>query len=401
MPTVNLTAQLTKRIKPTSRRIEYFDDSLPGFCLRVTESGHKGWGIYYRFAGRLQRMSLGNYPTISVKEARQKARDALHDVANRVNPATIRQQDRMADTFKTLASEYLERHSKIKKRSWHEDERIINRELLPYFGSMKAKEITRRDVRALLDRITPRAPIMANRVRALVRKMFNWGIVAEIVDDNPVLLVPMPAKNRERDRILTEDEIRKVWATLNRKDEKPKPQTKYKLITAASLKLRLITAQRGGEVQAMEWAELDLDNARWTIPGEKTKNGLTHRVPLSTSALRIIDEMKRLQNKRPSRYVFPSPKGDTHIENVQKAIQRIEKATGVDFRGHDLRRTAASLMTGAGIPRLVVGKILNHVEPGVTKVYDRHSYDKEKREALEQWSKRLQMIVSDLRAIEA
>jgi integrase len=110
--------------------------------------------------------------------------------------------------------------------------------------------------------------------------------------------------------------------------------------------------------------------------------------------------MKTLHKNKPSRYVFPSPKGDAPLSNVQKALQRIQESTGIEFHGHDLRRTAASLMTSAGIPRLMVGKILNHVEPGVTKIYDRYSYDKEKREALDLWSRRLTLIISDLREVK-
>ena len=125
------------------------------------------------------------------------------------------------------------------------------------------------------------------------------------------------------------------------------------------------------------------------------------RVPLTPLALRIISQMQSLTaGAKSNQYVFPSPKGNGPIENVQKAIQRIKESTGLDFVGHDLRRTAASMMTGMGVPRLVVGKILNHVEPGVTKVYDRHSYDKEKRDALDSWSKRLMVLVSGLQAIQ-
>ena len=96
-----------------------------------------------------------------------------------------------------------------------------------------------------------------------------------------------------------------------------------------------------------------------------------------------------------SRFVFPSPKGDTHISNPQKALERIQEATKIDFVGHDFRRTAASMMTGMGIPRLTVKKILNHVEREITAVYDRHSYDAEKREALEVWATRLMTVVSE------
>jgi integrase len=130
-------------------------------------------------------------------------------------------------------------------------------------------------------------------------------------------------------------------------------------------------------------------------PGEKTKNGLSHRVPLSAPALGIMQAIKTAVGDACSRFVFPSPKGDSHINNPQKALQRIQKATGIDFVGHDFRRSAASKMTGMGIPRLTVKKILNHVEQEITAVYDRHSYDPEKREAPEAWAKRLMTIVSE------
>jgi integrase len=136
------------------------------------------------------------------------ARDALHDVVHGINPATKKKADRCADTFDYLAHEYLERHAKIKKRSWQEDARILKTDLLPAFGGMRAKDISRRDVRTLLDRKAVTAPIMANRIRATLRKIFNWGIAAEIIDGNPVFLVPAPGKERQRDRVLTEDEIK-------------------------------------------------------------------------------------------------------------------------------------------------------------------------------------------------
>jgi integrase len=108
----------------------------------------------------------------------------------------------------------------------------------------------------------------------------------------------------------------------------------------------------------------------WTIPGERSKNGLDHRVRLSPQAVRILKELHGVVGKSP--WVFPSTrKTGPHINHAQKAIERIVDRSKVEFRGHDLRRTAASLMVGAGVPRLVVSKILNHVETGVTAVYDR------------------------------
>ncbi|MDO8678034.1 MAG: site-specific integrase [Acidobacteriota bacterium] len=157
-------------------------------------------------------------------------------------------------------------------------------------------------------------------------------------------------------------------------------------------RVRLLTAQRGGEVHGAAWAEFDLATAWWTIPAERSKNGLAHRVPLSPQAVRILKAWRPSAGDSP--WVFPSSRKDgPHIAHAQKAIERIVEASGVDFRGHDLRRTAASLMVGAGVPRLVVSKILNHVESGVTAVYDRHSYDLEKRAALDFWGKRVDDLV--------
>ena len=179
---------------------------------------------------------------------------------------------------------------------------------------------------------------------------------------------------------------RLVWTALD--GESP--------LIAALFRIRLLTAQRGGEVHGAAWSELDLANGWWTIPAERSKNGLAHRVPLSPQALRILKPWRKTVDDSP--WVFPSSRQTgPHIAHAQKAIERIVRASGVQFRGHDLRRTAASLMVGAGVPRLVVSKILNHVETGVTAVYDRLGDDLEKRAALDFWGKRVEQIVSGKR----
>jgi integrase len=403
MPTVNLTAKLIDSLKTPDKRIEYFDTDVPGLCLRITETKHKSWGLYYRFAGRQQRLGLGNYVAVSLKDARKKAKDALHDVEHGINPFTAKIEERSADTFKFIAQEYIERYAKTQKKRWEEDRRIINHDLLPFFGATRAKEITKRDINALLERKAQTAPIQANRTRSLLNKIFRWAIQKDEfgIEHNPVYLTERPGgKESERDRVLSEDEIKTVWTALEKEREADKAHRKYQMLSAGSLKLRLLTAQRGGEVMSMEWSEIDRGTNWWTIPGEKTKNGLAHRVYLTSQSVRILEEVRELCEKKPSKYVFPGPRGG-YLSNVQKAIQRIRAGTGIEFRGHDLRRTAASMMTSAGISRFTVGRILNHVEPGVTKIYDRYSYDKEKKEALEAWSKRLTLMVSDLKEVKS
>ena len=140
----------------------------------------------------------------------------------------------------------------------------------------------------------------------------------------------------------------------------------------------------------MKWA--DIADGWWTIPAEVAKNGLTHRVPLSAQSTALLAQVHAITGS--SLYVFASPrKSLAPITAIQKAAERIAKKAGVDFVPHDLRRTAASCMTSMGISRLVVSKILNHVESGITAVYDRHSYDAEKRQALEAWGQRVEEIL--------
>ena len=301
-------------------------------------------------------------------------------------------------TFADLAAEYVERHAK-QKRSGKEDIRLLygsphkkrtgkkpHVPLVKRWGHYKAKDITRRDIRALLDEIVDRgSPIMANRTLAAVRKIFNFAIERDWLEWNPCHMVKRAAPERQRDRVLNEDEIRAVWAALDGEHH----------IIAALFRLRFLTAQRGGEALSAAWIDMDLKSGWWTIPAERSKNGLAHRVPLAPQAVKIL---KELRADGDSPWVFPSTrKTGLHINHAQKAIERIVERSKVEFRGHDLRRTAASLMVGAGVPRLVVSKILNHVETGVTAVYDRHSYDSEKRAALDFWGKRLEAIIANKR----
>lgn len=388
MPKQTLTAQWVQRVTAETARTDYFDQKCTGLGLRVSPSGTKTWFFMYRPKGRSKkaRLSLGRYPALSLADARESAAEKSLMVSRGQDPADDRRAQKAAPAFAELACEYIDKHAKERKRSWREDERVIARELLPVWGHLKAHEITRRDVIALLDKIVARGSgIQANRTLALIRKIFNWGISRDLVEGNPCYQVPSPAKEHQRDRVLTESEIQALWGAF----EQQAP------LMAALFKLRLVTAQRGGEACSMRWQNVDLENGWWTIPAERAKNGISHRVPLSGLAISILRPLH--ESRGESEWVFPSPvKSAGHIANVQKAAERIREIAGVDdFVPHDLRRTAASYMTSMKVPRLVVSKILNHVEPGVTRVYDRYSYDEEKREALNLWAGRLRKVVEE------
>ena len=271
-------------------QVDYFDVKPPKLGLRVSSSGRKTWFIMYRSNGRLRRLTLGTYPALSLADARGQATAARHAVAEGEDPAVQKYDARHAPTMADLAVQYLDMYAKVHKKSWREDARLLHHEILPTWGYRKAFDITRRDVIALLDRIVERgAPIQANRVLALVRKLYNWAISRDLLEHNPCLQVKPPGKEHQRDRVLSDDEIRLVWNAAEQLDP----------LIAAQLKLRLLTAQRGGEVRTMRWEDVDVASGWWTIPGQIAKNGLAHRVPLSPQPRTSYGRSRRSAEKRP------------------------------------------------------------------------------------------------------
>jgi integrase len=387
---MKLTDMLLRNLKPQAQRYLVWADH--GLGVRVSPKGRKSFVYMYRHKGKARFLTLGDYPRMTLADAHKAHAEAMKKVEEGIDPgaATVneRKEERKAPTVAALADEYIERWAKARKKSWKVDLRILQKDVLPEWGRRKAKDITRRDVKDLLNKVLDRgAPIGANRLLALLRKMFNYAVdELEIIITSPCLKIKSPAPENRRDRVLTTDEIYAFWNGL----DKARMAEGTKLI----LKLQLVTGQRKGEIVSAAWEEIDLTDGWWTIPPEKAKNKMAHRVPLSPLALELLQAAKNITGNSP--WIFPSPQTDRHItpEAVDHAVRRHGlEALGFSFVPHDLRRTAASHMTGMGISRLVVSKILNHVERGVTAVYDRHSYDKEKRAALNVWGRKLREII--------
>jgi integrase len=376
-------------LRPKAARYEIWEGG--GFGIRISPRGAKAWVWVYHFAGRPRRMTLGTYPAMGLADARIKLADARKLLERGIDPGDreveARKAERAAETVAELVEAYLEKWVRPRKRSAAEDERILRKDVIPAWGRRKAQDIARRDVIVLLDAIVDRgSPIAANRTLAVIRRMFGWALSRDLVTASPCAAVRAPAKESRRDRVLSPDEIARLWRALDA------PETTVSLPIRLALKLQLATAQRKGEVINAEWRDFDLAESIWTIPGDKAKNGMQHRVPLSPLARAVLDAIPEPH----SGWVFRSPKngGPVGGQSVDHAMRKNRDALGTgDATPRDLRRTAASHMTSIGISRLVVSKVLNHAEPGVTAVYDRHSYDFEKRAALDAWGRRLEEII--------
>jgi len=400
-----LSAQTIRGLKaPATGRIDYFDDQTPGLSLRVSSHNVRTWTLFYRTSrGQQKRFALGHFPAVTLADARDLARELQRKIAKGVDPAMDKRAARDALTFGRLAGEYLTLHAKLHKRSWKEDERQLEADLLPKWKHRAAADITRRDVRELLDRkMTSGSPVAANRLRALVSKIFNFAIERELVEHSPVVGVPKPAKESSRERVLTEDEIRRVW-------EACATQNPY---VCGWFRLRLVTGQRGGELLRMRWRDIDDASGFWTIPGEWVKNKTGHRVYLNETARMILDSIPRQPGDS---WVFPPSLIGDYKHVARRLVQRSRasilaedkpatpgKRMRADVRGHDLRRTAASIMASGGVPRFVISRILNHSEEkDITGVYDRYSYDFEKKAAMEFWERQLTAILEGKSALNA
>lgn len=378
--TKKFTARTVDALRPIpGQRLECFDATVPGLVLRVTGSGAKTWAVLYRHRGRMRRMTLGAASLVSLADARDRARDLIYAAGKGADPAAAKQDAKRATTVGELANLYIEKHAKPKKRSWKADDRDLRLKVLPTWKHRAIVDITRQDVRMLVEAIAEAgAPIRANRIAALLSKLFTFALDRDLVTASPAVKIPRPGTEQQRDRVYTDDEMRTLWAAW---DALEAPM-------AAFYKLRLLTAQRGGEVAAMRWQDVDLTGGWWTIPAAGSKNKLAHRVPLSASVATIIETLKPVDDDTPPpMFVLAGARG--HRQQARAAAT----FSVADFHGHDLRRTAASMMASGGVQRLTISKILNHVDHSVTAVYDRHSYDSDKQAALAWWDARLKSII--------
>lgn len=415
-----LTDAQLRALAPGPTPIDVRDGELRGLVVTVLPSGRKQFNVRYRHQGKQRRLMLGEYPGVSLAKARKLARREQAAIDSGRDPARERRaaKAKRTDTVESLVTEYLAKHARRFKRSADEDARILEVEVLPRWRDRSVREVTRHDVQVLVERKAEAAPIMANRVLAVVRKMLNFAVDKDWIDANPAARVKKPSPENSRDRVLTEDEVRRLWRLLSREpttEERPAPGRKrsagapddpicpVSAPMAALLKVRLLTAQRGGEVGRMRWQDLELpkdDDKRtggwWNIPGEHTKNGKPHRVPMTAEVVGLVKAQAPDTGVDRVEHVFVGRGGAAVLDRAKKAPSAVARALGIDFRGHDLRRTAATHMAAAGVPREHIARVLNHVEggPRATKIYDRYAYGNEKQIALESWARRLNEILT-------
>jgi integrase len=385
MATKRLTEMQAERAKAGPARRALFDGpgGVAGLALRVTPRGVKSWSLMYRVNGKQRRLTLGRHPALSLAEARARARAAIEAAERGVDPGGRRAQ---RDTVAAVCAQYVDLHCRRNGlRRTADVERMLAGAVLPLWGGRPIQGIAKRDALDLLDGIAGRAPVMANRVQSLIKRVFAWAAERGVLDANPLAGLRPPVKERSRERVLSDDELAAIWRACDPLGWPYGP----------IVRLLVLTGARRAEVAALGWGELDLDRGVWVKPAARTKSGRAHHLPLPAAAVDLIRGLPVVDD---SPFVFPNRTGSGPVAALSAAKAKLDDLSGAaTWTIHDLRRTTASGLARLGASDLVVAAVLGHSRSailGVTSRYDRHGRGDEQRAALERWAGHVERLAS-------
>jgi integrase len=392
LPQIRPTKSTIDTLPTPEKEIVFWDQTLPGFGLKITPKGRKVFIVLYRGAGggsRLRKYTIGPYGRITLHNARIEAQKVL--AARLEGPASEKLDARRrltADTVPELIGLYGKLHLS-QRRSGREVMQILQRDLVERVGSRSVHSISKRDVIDVVNAVIDRgSPVAANKSLKVVKSFFNWCVGRAIVERSPCVGIRAPTVERARDRVLTD---RELAAIIRAARQRGGPY-------GAIVEILARTGQRRDEVARMSWDEVDLDHRVWTLPAARTKNEKPHVVQLSDPAAAVIGAQPRS-----GRFVF-SRNGTTPVGDFSSQKRRLDELCRVShWRLHDLRRTTVSGMASLGVAPHVADKILNHVAgtiSGVAAVYQRHEFLKERRDALEYWGAHVEALLREGEVIE-
>jgi integrase len=401
MPSARITKRAVDALPASSKETFLWDDELRGFGLRVSAKGAKSYVLQYRMGGReapTRRYTIGGHGSPWTPEkARKEAERLMIMVRQGTDPVQADQERRRQAidlAFDAYVESFTDLYLKKRWKQWQLGAGVLRREAVPALRAKPLPKIKRSDLNPVWDRMLDR-PAVARLTHATLRKLFRWAVSRGDIERSPLEGVEAPRPVQARDRVLSDEELAVIWRGT---DELGYPfKGLYRML--------ILTGQRREEVAALDWAELDRATALWTLPGYRAKNGKPHLVPLSETAVNLLDEEAGGSTWPKAGLVF-STTGRTPVSGFSKAKRRLdsyllESASGPDtelpWRTHDLRRTMATGLQRLGVRFEVTEAVLNHVSGsrgGIAGVYQRHDWRDEKTQALEAWGAHLQRLTS-------
>ncbi|OJJ13410.1 hypothetical protein BKI51_05170 [Alphaproteobacteria bacterium AO1-B] len=411
-----LSDKYLRGLKGAQKAIEIRDDKEPGLIFRVLPSGHKGWSCRYKdAAGKHRRKTIGPFPGIGLSEARDRARKLRVNIADGANPVAEEQEAKRAErenlgrTIGTVGAAYFRatltgRHKPKGKPRAASTTRVdlgyFHNVVAPTIGDVPLTELNKQSVQSHVDRLADMGTVsQARGFLKVVRQILAYAEYRELLDKNVCKFVEASDYDG-RDRVLTDEELRRIWKATS----EPRAMgfgSAYALI----IRICAVTGQRRAEVAEAELNEFDLDQRIWHIPATRRKTNAAHLVPLSDLAVELVRKSIQLRRNTKSAFLFPSPRSESDAPVSADVVSRCFAALAADVevknaRLHDLRRSVATNLTSEriGVSRQIVSFVLGHaanssVGAAATAVYDRHNYVAQKREALDAWAALISQIV--------
>lgn len=405
-----LSAKTIEAIRPTEKRQEIPDRDGLYLVVQAAPSDAKSWAWRYRspIDGKVKKLTIGRYPDYSLADARDAMIEARKLARKGTDPVEAAKLEReiardRSHIVSDMFDAYFRAYARTHRPSTHaEAKRLVDKHVLPLWGSKKIQDVTRRDVQTALDNLAKSgAPVSANRLLAVLKTFFGQvRIGGDPLPSLPTaaILKPLDEAGRDRDRVLSATEVGWLWRATD--DDSP---------FSAAVRLMLATGQRRGEVAGMSKHELDLeaDPPLWLIPAARSKNHRENLVPLPRL---VVDAIRRPKRIGRSPLILTSLTGTelTGWSKPKAALDARMLAVATELTGrppniepwtlHDLRRSAASHMARLGVAPHVIESVLNHksgIVSGVALTYNRYQYAAEKREALQAWSDEIERLALD------
>jgi len=370
-------------IKSTDKKQEF--NAGDGFLLRVAMSGSKTFYFRYKIDGKKKFIKLGTYPACTLEIAKKKHLEAWTAFKNGIDP-----QESSSDvvTLGELANYWYDKYIVKNRKVPLQIKQQIDADIIPLLGAITLKDVTTRKLTLALDKIVDRgSPVHANKILSSLKQMFNYAISKGIyIGSNPLIGTKandIGGEEKPRERNLSMQEIAQVWLYLD-SDKHRIP--KY---SVNAIKLLILTGCRLSEIQKATWPEFSIPEQLWTIPKDRYKTGIEHKVHLTPLIIKLLNELKTISGS--SKFILPSTTNNNaplSDKALSRAIARSQDRIGIDkFTIHDVRRSFASRMADhLDVDVIIVERLLGHKLAKIFETYQKSEMLEKRKNALERWS---------------
>ncbi|MBE0575240.1 MAG: tyrosine-type recombinase/integrase [Desulfuromonadales bacterium] len=349
-----------------SREAEYSDAECIGLKLRVSKGGRKFFQHRYRYMGRKKCLSLGEYPYVSIQDARQMVHEHKSLLARQIDPCDQREHKTNDWTFRKFSKELYMPHALQHKKTWKEDQYKLDRQIIPAFGDYRISSITARDISTFLSQQKERTSnTTANHYATLLKRMFNLGVKWGLLEKSPAANLDKFKEPPNRERYLTKDKLPIFLKALDEQEDR---------LSVAAIKLLLFTGGRRLEITSLQYCQVLMEEKKLFLPD--TKNGRSRHIILNDRAIAVLKELEASKDQSPrtkdSEYLFPSRKGakKPYMYDLRKTFDKVcEAANTEDIVLHSLRHTFATLAIQGGASLYDVSKLLGHSDVSMTQRY--------------------------------